>query len=306
MTAMSDMARAFDVVRVHGNQRSSDVDRAATEEPLEIRLHNRPFAVVMRTPGSDRELAAGFLLAEQVIRGLDDLGTIAHCTDRSPSALAPPGGGRVGTQGTAVAAGESFAAENVINVTLVDGRSEALERLLSERRQVTTTASCGLCGRRTIESLIADVPPLPATWTVPSSVLVSLPHLLRRAQEVFDETGGLHAAGLFTQEGQLIEHAEDVGRHNAVDKVVGRMLLREELPLRDRLLCVSGRTSFEIVQKALLAGIPLVAAVSAPSSLAIDLAQASGVTLIGFVRGEGFNIYAHPNGVDESDDLVIG
>jgi FdhD protein len=276
---MSDMARSFDVVRVRGTQRSTEVDRAAMEEPLEIRLHNRPFSVVMRTPGSDRELVAGFLLAEQVIRGSDDLGTIAHCTDRSARLFDDTG---------------SPLAENVVNVTLVDGSADALERLLSERRQVTTTASCGLCGRRTIESLIAEAPPLPARWAVRSSVLASLPSRLRVAQTVFDETGGLHAAGLFTLDGDLVEQAEDVGRHNAVDKVVGRMLLREALPLSDHLLCVSGRTSFEIVQKALLAGIPLVAAVSAPSSLAIELAQASGVTLVGFVRGDGFNIYAHP------------
>jgi FdhD protein len=175
MTAMSDMARSFDVVRVRGNQRSTEVDRAATEEPLEIRLHNRPFSVVMRTPGSDRELVAGFLLAEQVIRGSDDLGTIAHCTDGSAGLFSDV---------------DSRPAENVVNVTLVNGSADSLDRLLSERRQVTTNASCGLCGRRTIESLIADVPPLPATWAVPSSVLASLPYRLRVAQTVFDETGG--------------------------------------------------------------------------------------------------------------------
>jgi FdhD protein len=221
---------------------------------------------------------AGFLLAEQVIRGSDDLGTIAHCTDRSARLFSED---------------DSRQAENVVNVTLVNGSADSLDRLLSERRQVTTNASCGLCGRRTIDSLIADVPPLPATWTMAPSVLATLPSRLRVAQTVFDETGGLHAAGLFTADGDLVEQAEDVGRHNAVDKVVGRMLLREALPLSDHVLCVSGRTSFEIVQKALLAGIPLVAAVSAPSSLAIDLAQASGVTLVGFVRGDSFNIYAH-------------
>jgi FdhD protein len=288
---MSDMVRSFDVVRVRGHERSTDVDRAATEEPLEIRLHNRPFSVVMRTPGSDRELAAGFLLAEQVIRGSDDLGTIAHCTDGTTRpVMRGAGGAPEGRDSRDVG---PHLEENVINVTLIDAAADALDRLLSERRQLPISASCGLCGRRTIESLIADVPPLRAAWTVSAPVLVSLPHRLRAAQTVFDETGGLHAAALFTRDGRLVEHAEDVGRHNAVDKVVGRMLLREALPLADHLLCVSGRTSFDIVQKAVLAGIPLVAAVSAPSSLAIDLAQASGVTLIGFVRGDGFNIYAH-------------
>ena len=293
MNAMTDMARSFDVVRVRGNQRSADVDRAATEEPLEIRLHNRPFSVVMRTPGADRELVAGFLLAEQVIRSSEDLGTIAHCADRSALPGGRPFRGGAVPDGPARPDVESLAAENVVNVTLTTASADTLDRLLSERRQVTTNASCGLCGRRTIESLIVDRPPLPATWTMRSSVLASLPRRLRATQTVFDETGGLHAAGLFTPDGRLVELAEDVGRHNAVDKVVGRMLLREALPLSDYLMCVSGRTSFEIVQKVLLAGIPLVAAVSAPSSLAIDLAEASGVTLVGFVRGDSFNIYAH-------------
>jgi FdhD protein len=181
---------------------------------------------------------------------------------------------------------------NVVNVTLTE--PGLVERALAERRQITTNSSCGLCGRRTIESLSADVAPIEASWTVPGDVLVRLPQQLRAGQTVFDETGGLHAAGLFSPNGVLADVAEDVGRHNAVDKVVGRMLMLEQLPLTNHLLCVSGRTSFEIVQKALFAGIPIVAAVSAPSSLAIDLARTFGVTLVGFVRGDRFNIYAHP------------
>jgi FdhD protein len=157
-----------------------------------------------------------------------------------------------------------------------------------------TGSACGLCGRLTIESLRADAPEIDAFWTVRRDVLVGLPEALRLAQAVFDETGGLHAAGLFSPDGTLTETAEDVGRHNAVDKVIGRMLIREALPLSRHLLFVSGRTSFEIVQKAVLAGIPIVASVSAPSSLAIDLAEDAGVTLIGFVRDAGFNIYSHP------------
>ena len=267
---MVEALRSVDVVRVRGGVRASETDRAATEEPLEVRLHDQPFAVIMRTPGADRELAAGFLLAERVITGADDLGTIAHCSD--PGADHP---------------------ENIVNVTLANASTTSIERLLAGRRQVTTNSSCGMCGRRTIESLSADAAPLRTAWTVPAETVAALPERLRTRQAVFDETGGLHAAGLFERNGRLVDVAEDVGRHNAVDKIVGRMLMKEALPLSEYLLCVSGRTSFEIVQKAIFAGIPLVAAVSAPSSLAVDLAQAYGITLVGFIRGDSFNIYAH-------------
>jgi FdhD protein len=223
----------------------------------------------MRTPGADRELAAGFLLAEQVIGSADDLGTIEYCTDAQPDN------------------------SNVVNVTLTD--EQRVARALADRRQVTTNASCGMCGRLTIDSLTVRLAPIDAAWTMDAQLLASLPTRLRAAQAAFDETGGLHAAALFSPDGRLADVAEDVGRHNAVDKIIGRRLLREELPLSAHALCVSGRTSFEIVQKAAIAGIPLVAAVSAPSSLAIDLARASGVTLVGFVRDGGFNIYAHEN-----------
>ena len=150
-----------------------------------------------------------------------------------------------------------------------------------------------MCGRLTIDSLRTDAPPLRADWRVSATTLVEIPDRLRAAQTVFDETGGLHAAGLFTRDGSLEAIAEDVGRHNAVDKVIGRMLMQDRLPLSGHLLFVSGRTSFEIVQKAFLGGIPIVAAVSAPSSLAIELAQECGVTLVGFLRGRNFNVYAH-------------
>lgn len=242
---------------------------------MEIRLHDRPFAVIMRTPGADRELAAGFLLSERILTSADDLGTIEHCTD--PEADHP---------------------ENIVNVTLVNGSAAALDELIAQRRQVLTNSSCGLCGRLTIESLRTDAPALARTWTVAASTLVRLPDTLRRGQTLFDATGGLHAAGLFTIAGELESMAEDVGRHNAVDKVIGRMLMREALPLADRMLFVSGRASYEIVQKAFLAGIPLVGSVSAPSSLAIDLAAEAGVTLVGFVRGDAFNIYTHPERID--------
>ena len=278
---MTDARRSVDVVRVRGRARTPDVDHAATEEPLEIRLHDRPFAVIMRTPGADRELAAGFLLAERVIRSADDLGTIEHCRDRQGRENAPADAGR------------ALNGDNIVNVTLANGSAEALDRLMADRRQVTTTSSCGLCGRRTIESLASDADPIRSSWGVAASTIASLPDLLRARQAVFDETGGLHAAGLFGRDGALADVAEDVGRHNAVDKIVGRMLMREALPLSNHLLCVSGRTSFEIVQKAIFAGIPIVGAVSAPSSLAIELAQECGITLVGFIRGDAFNIYAH-------------
>ena len=263
--------RRVDVTRVRDGQRAIGGDHVATEEPLEIRLSGRPFAVIMRTPGADRELAAGFLLAEQVLTQPDDLGTIEYCTDQ-----------------------KAEHPENIVNVTLANRSPEAVDKLLAGRRQVTTNSSCGLCGRQTIESLRSDAPALCERWTIAASMLSELPDRLRAAQSVFDQTGGLHAAGLFVRDGRLEGVAEDVGRHNAVDKVIGRMLMQERLPLSEHLLFVSGRTSFEIVQKAFLAGIPMVGSVSAPSSLAIELAVESGVTLVGFVRGQSFNVYAHP------------
>ncbi len=275
MIPMAEAFRAVDVARVRDGVGHAGTDRAATEEPLEVRLHGKPFAVIMRTPGADRELAAGFLLAERVLTSPDDLGTIEYCTD--PSAEHP---------------------ENIVNVTIANQSFEALEQMLADRRQVMGNSSCGMCGRLTIDSLCTDAPALTSRWTIPAQTLVDIPDRLRAAQPVFDETGGLHAAGLFTREGVLDAMAEDVGRHNAVDKVVGRMLMQDRLPLSDHLLFVSGRTSFEIVQKAFLAGIPMVAAVSAPSTLAIELAQESGVTLVGFLRGQNFNVYAHPDRID--------
>ena len=246
----------------------------------------------MRTPGADRELAAGFLLAEGVIRNADDLGTIAHCTDdRIRSALGSRNEAGDGADGEEPVV--RSAAPNIVNVTLANGSAAGIERLMNDRRQVTANSSCGVCGRRTIESLAAHAAPVRASWTIPASAITSLPARLRTRQQVFDDTGGLHAAGLFARGGTLVDVAEDVGRHNAVDKIVGRMLMREALPLDDYLLFVSGRTSFEIVQKAIYAGVPIVAAVSAPSTLAIELAEEFGVTLVGFVRGDAFNIYAH-------------
>jgi FdhD protein len=166
---------------------------------------------------------------------------------------------------------------------------------LERRRNVLTSSSCGLCGRVTIESLGAKVAPIDSSLSVPSPVIASLPSKLRERQRVFDETGGLHAAGLFTPDGECESSAEDVGRHNAVDKIVGARLLDGRVPIPDRILMVSGRASFEILQKAWIAGIPIVCAVSAPSSLAIELADEAGITLLGFVRNGGFNLYTHPS-----------
>ena len=257
-------------VVVSRNDAADRRDLVAVEEPMEVRVNGASFAVIMRTPGADRDLAAGFLLAEDVIRTADEIGTIEYCQDVTDE-------GR----------------DNTINVTVTGDAATRLTERLGERRQVTMTASCGLCGRRTIESLQARVATVDGDWNVTADLIASLPDRLRQAQAVFESTGGLHAAGLFDRSGALQLSAEDVGRHNAVDKIVGRTLLAGKHPLRESILLLSGRTSFELVQKALLAGIPLIASVSAPSSLAIELAQQAGITLCGFVRGPQFNIYSH-------------
>jgi FdhD protein len=251
--------RSVGVTRVRHEEPRQATDCAAVEEPLEVRLNGQAFAVIMRTPGADEDLAAGFLYSEGVLKDGASLYEIG-------------------------------ALENIINIRLASGRANAG---FPEHRRVLTNSSCGLCGRVTIASLRTEAPPIDVTWTVDAPLISRLPSALRASQSVFDETGGLHAAGLFDREGALLTSAEDVGRHNAVDKVIGRMLRAGRLPLRDSILFVSGRTSFEIVQKAVLAGVPIVGAVSAPSTLAIDLAAESGVTLLGFVRDGAFNIYSH-------------
>ena len=251
-----DSIRSARLVRVVAEGPSEFQDLVAIEEPLEVRVNGAPFAVMMRTPGDDRDLAAGFLLAEDVVRSGDELGTVEHCAD-------------------ADAEGRG----NTVNVHVLGDAAARLEDRLAERRQVTMTAACGLCGRRTIESLRGRVAAVGGKWRVSSVVIRGLTHTLRQAQNAFQATGGLHAAGLFSLEGSLTAIAEDVGRHNAVDKIIGRHLLADALPLDRSMLVVSGRTSYELVQKALLAGIPLIAAVSAPSSLAIDLACEAGITL---------------------------
>lgn len=261
--------KAVDITRVVDGVPAAAADVAASEEPLEIRLQGATFLTVMRTPGADRELVAGLLLAEGIIVSADDLGTIRHCTDGGAAELS-----------------------NVIDVTLAGGAADGIERVLAGRRLVAANTSCGVCGRATIDDLLAGKEPLAVRWRIGARVIERLPEQLRGVQPVFDETGGLHAAALFDRSGALVASAEDVGRHNAVDKVIGRQLLLERLPLDEAVLVVSGRTSFEIVQKAIAARIPVLASVSAPSSLAIDLARDAHVTLVGFVRGRSFNVYA--------------
>jgi len=273
---MTESTRSVDLVRLADGRFEHAADRVAVEAALEVRLNGHPFAVIMRTPGADADLVAGFLLSEGVIRSADDL----HRLDRPD-------------------------ADGVLNVVLSRSRAEILPDLLEGRRNVAQNSSCGMCGRRTLESLEIDRPPLAEEWHLDPTVLAGLPAALRRAQHAFDETGGLHAAGLFDLDGRLQSSAEDVGRHNAVDKLLGRALMAGQLPLSRSALVVSGRSSFEIVQKAFIGAIPLVAAVSAPSSLAVDLANRTGITLLGFVRDDRFNIYTHPSRALRTDPGTV-
>ena len=264
--------REVAVTRIGPGGATRTRDLAAAEEPLDVRLHGRSFAVIMRTPGEDRALAAGFLLSERIIRSAADLGAVEHC--RHP---------------------DQRRAHHVVDVFLVGDAAARVPSVLEQRRQVIANSSCGICGRATIDELAADIAPLALAQTTSIDVVRALPGRLRASQARFDETGGLHGAAVFAPDGSLLGSAEDVGRHNAVDKVVGAFLLDDKaVPSASfAVLMVSGRVSFEIVQKAWLAGIPIVAAISAPTSLAIELADAAGVTLLGFVRESGLNLYTH-------------
>jgi FdhD protein len=266
--------RAVRVRRVSDSRVLDESDVAAVEEPLEVRLHDHPFAVIMRTPGADRELAAGFLLSEGVIANASDLGAVEHC--RHPDLVE---------------------AHNVVNVFLLGPARDSLQERLADRRHVTANSACGVCGRLTIESLRTRAGRLAETVTISCADALALPAKLRARQPLFEETGALHAAAVFAPSGECAAIAEDVGRHNAVDKAVGQLLLADRLPLTGHALAVSGRASFEIIQKAWMAGIEIVCAISAPSSLAIQLADEAGITLIGFARPTGFNIYAQPQRV---------
>lgn len=259
------------VVRLDGGVVCHDRDELAGEEPLEIRVRGRAISVTMRTPGEpgdatqDAELAAGFLLTEGVIRSVADIDLIEPCARNEHG--------------------------NSINVRLAPLVHVDFDRLT---RHVFASSSCGLCGKAAIDAVRTDCSPITSDVSIPAALLAQLPRSMRKAQPAFDRTGGLHAAALFSERGDLIVVREDIGRHNAVDKVVGRALLAGLVPLSRAILIVSGRSSFEIMQKSAAAGIPIVAAVSAPSSLAVQFAQEAGQTLVGFLRESRMNIYTRP------------
>lgn len=264
------------VIRIRDGAVSTRPDTLVAEEPLEIRLNGKPLAITMRTPGDDFALAAGFLVSEGVLAERKDLQNIVYC------------------------AGATADGSNTYNVVDVRTAPGVAVPDITLERNVYTTSSCGLCGKASLDAVRTtarwpiddthggDAPPV----RVDPELLAELPDRLRAAQRVFDRTGGLHAAALFGEDGELLDIREDVGRHNAVDKLVGRALQNGGLPLSRTILLVSGRASFELAQKAVMAGIPVLAAVSAPSSLAVDLALESGLTLVGFLRGASMNVYA--------------
>ena len=275
-------------------------DTVVVEEPLEIRIGGEALTVTMRTPGHDLELAAGFLVSEGVITEGRDVRSAIHCGGPGTGAAAAPAGdGPLLTIGPALV-GTAAATENTYNVLDIALAAGVTPPVTDIARNFYTTSSCGVCGTASIEAIEKssryDVSTDAAT--VDAATLAALPDALRAGQAVFDKTGGLHAAALFdAATGELLVLREDVGRHNAVDKVVGWAVLEDRLPLGGTVLQVSGRASFELVQKAVMAGIPVLSAVSAPSSLAVELAAASGLTLVGFVRGSSMNVYARPDRV---------
>lgn len=254
-----------------GKPLRTEVDFLAREEPLEIRVRGQSIAVTMRTPGHDGELACGFLVTEGILNQRSDVFEVAHCES-----------------------GEAAQLGNVINVFVAPNVAINFDELT---RHVFASSSCGLCGKASIESVHQHFPPITSLPQISAEILRHLPELLIPAQATFSKSGGVHAAALFNLSGELIILREDVGRHNAVDKVIGWAFLNNLLPLAEHILLVSGRASFEIMQKSLAARIPVVAAVSAPSSLASEFARASGQVLIGFLRGGGFNVYAAAHSV---------
>ncbi len=267
---MGRVTRRRPVLRLEGDDATTRPDTLVVEEPLEVRVGGVAVSVTMRTPGDDFDLVAGFLVTEGVITDGGQLATMRYCA------------------GATVDGVNTY---NVIDAAVVDG---AAPLDLSVQRNFYTTSSCGVCGKASIDAIrtrtswpVADDP-----VRLRPEVLARLPDGLRAAQRVFDRTGGLHAAGLFTADGELLCLREDVGRHNAVDKVVGWATREGRLPLSGTVLLVSGRASFELAQKALMAGVPVLVAVSAPSSLAVELAEEVGMTLIGFLRGTSMNVYA--------------
>lgn len=261
--------RSISVTGIHewnaGTMRSTQ-DFLVGEEPLEILLDDVPLSVNMRTPGHDRELAAGFLFTEGLLRDACDLKSVEHAPDERQNGA------------------------NRVRITLADGVEIDTE---STRRNFFAASSCGICGKSSIDSVrVRSATRIAGDFRVDGRLLCSLPDRLRNEQAIFGRTGGLHAAALFSATGELLVVREDVGRHNTVDKVVGWALFNHRLPLSDSVLLVSGRGGFEIVQKAIVAGIPVLASVSAPSDLAVQLARELDLTLVGFLRGERFNVYA--------------
>ena len=247
-------------------------DHLAVEEPLEIRIHDEPVAITMRTPGDDFALAAGFLFSEGFLKGPKDIGSLRYCENTQHPEL-----------------------KNVVNLTFASGHKPDLSRL---RRNFYASSSCGICGKASLEQIKTHAKPIDAKLKVKLDVIYNLGHSLRKAQTLFEKTGGLHAAGVFDEHGVLYVLHEDVGRDNAVDKAVGHMLIQDRVPLTHHLLMVSGRASFEIMQKAVMARIPIVCAVSAPSSLAVETAREFGVTLVGFLREDDFNVYTHAERIE--------
>lgn len=268
---MGRVTRNHPVVRIGPGAATRRVDTLAVEEPLEIRLAGESFLVTMRTPGDDVDLVHGLLHSEDLIECGPDLVSARYCLGTGPDGL------------------NTY---NVIDVALAPHRPPPSA---AQRRQVMTTSACGICGTTTIDQVVqTSRHPLNPDFRVPAELILAAPDLLRDHQRAFAKTGGLHAAGLLGLDGVMACVREDVGRHNAVDKVVGWAIREDRLPLAEMILVVSGRASFELTQKAVLAGIPVMAAVSAPSSLAAELASKSGLTLAGFVRGQTMNVYAHP------------
>jgi FdhD protein len=270
------------VVAVRGTALEYRADRVVGEEPLEIRAAGPgqdpvAIAVTMRTPGYEDELAVGFLRTEGLIAGPE----VLRITTGDPAEMNQP--------------------DDQVTVHL----AKAFDASVVAERHFVATASCGICGKASLDEVAIKSAPIPPGPVIARSIVLALPDLLRAAQRAFDETGGLHAAGLFTPAGELLAIREDVGRHNALDKLVGSQVLAKAMPLNERILMVSGRVSFEIIQKAAVAGIPIVCAVSAPSDLAIDAAERLGVTLVGFLRGDGFNVYAHDERIDLRDLLGL-
>lgn len=256
------------VLRIGPNGAVRRPDSLAVEEPLEIRMGGRSLSVTMRTPGHDIDLVHGFLLGEGIIRSAADVAVIRYC------------------DGVDEDGANTY---NVLDVALAQGTPEPVVA----QRNFLSTSACGVCGKASLDAVRVRAPYdlTQSPLTVAAEVLASLPETMRSRQRVFDSTGGLHAAGLFTADGALLALREDVGRHNAVDKVLGWALTERRVPLSETILAVSGRASFELVQKAVVAGVPMLTAVSAPSSLAVDLAAESSLTLVGFLRGETMNVY---------------